>query len=238
MKDDFSGLENMIYSGRGITIGMTPDRKPFVGYTLTGRSHSSQARKLVYANPLKSIVIGITDEKILREGNPSLLVYSTMEFIEDVHSKIIASNGKQTSIISRLAYKDNNDTLSPLHLLIQAHESKVIENGIDLTTYEPDAPNFTPRISGCVDNNSGAFYMVKKMPNSDKPYTKIFTQQLIPGQARTLTTYDGGNETPLVSFNRNEPLFASIVSNTVHDICESLYAAIGPKGNDNYRIAA
>ncbi|MGV8141166.1 MAG: hypothetical protein ACP5NW_01855, partial [Candidatus Woesearchaeota archaeon] len=47
-----------------------------------------------------------------------------------------------------------------------------------------------------------------------------------------------GNETPLVSFNRNEPLFASIVSNTVHDICESLYAAIGPKGNDNYRIAA
>jgi IMP cyclohydrolase len=46
MIDDFSKLKAMKYSGRGITIGMTTEGNSFIGYTLTGRSSSSQARKI------------------------------------------------------------------------------------------------------------------------------------------------------------------------------------------------
>ena len=65
MADDFSKLKEMKYSGRGITIGMTSEGNPFVGYTLTGRSPSSQARKLVYDKSLSTIRTDVTDQEQL-----------------------------------------------------------------------------------------------------------------------------------------------------------------------------
>lgn len=236
MRDDFSELEKMTYSGRGIIIGMTPEGRSFIGYTLTGRSPSSQARSLEYNATLKSINIGITDEKILRTGNPSLLVYSAIEFIDDENARIIASNGKQTDIIRQYAYEDAS--LSPLKLLDRVHASPVSIDGIDVTTYEPDAPNSTPRISGCVGHNEGAFYLVKKMPDSDKPIRLPFPYLLRAGEAQIITTYHGNNDNPLSSFNYPRPLSASIASNNVVEICENLYEAIGPKDGQNYRVAA
>jgi len=251
MKDDFSELESMIYSGRGITMGMTTDGKPFVGYSLTGRSPSSQARKLVYDGTLKNIKIAVTDDKILSAGNPELLVYKAIQFIDDDRTKIVVSNGKQTDILERFAYLD--EPLNAMHLLIRAHESKVIQHDavnqqdIDLTSYEPDKPNFTPRISGCIDtkytksgfnNQLGAFYIVRKQPDSDLQDPGIHTFMLIPGQGHTVTTYKGNNENPLLPFQNKNPLFAEIRSSTAQDICESIYEAIGPKGDNNYRVAA
>ena len=67
MIDDFLKLKEMKYSGRGITIGMTLEGNPFIGYTLTGRSPSSQARKLVYDESLSTIRTDVTDpEQVLQ----------------------------------------------------------------------------------------------------------------------------------------------------------------------------
>ena len=93
--DDFSALKEMTYSGRAITIGMTLDENPFVGYTLTGRHPSSQARRLVYEND--SIRIDVTDTEQLEKGNPSLLVYPAMVH---VGNRIVASNGVHTNLIA------------------------------------------------------------------------------------------------------------------------------------------
>jgi IMP cyclohydrolase len=236
MNDDFSELENMIYSGRGITVGMTPDIKPFIGYSLAGRSPSSQARKLTYDNISKSVAINVTDDAILNTCNKLLLVYMAMAIIDDVKKKMIASNGRQTALILQTVYAEGS--LLPYEVLVKVHRSKVFEDGINLTSYEPDAPNFTPRISGCTDGKTGALYIVRKKPHNNEIEDDLFTFMLEPGQAKALTTYHGGNENPLLPFKYKNPIMAKIVSNTASDICESIYAAIGLKGDNNYRIAA
>src|SRR3989344_6319391 len=101
MKDDFSSLEKMLYPGRGIIVGLTPSENPFIGYFLTGRSKSSQARKLVYSESVYPEKTGIvrteaTDKEQLEKGNPSLLLYPALVSVRDI---IIASNGIQTELI-------------------------------------------------------------------------------------------------------------------------------------------
>ena len=231
MPDDFSALRNMKYSGRGITIGMTPNGNPFVGYSLTGRSSSSQARRLVYDENLLTVRTEVTDSEQLKKGNSDLLIYPA---IISVGNKIVASNGAQTNLLLAFVYK-SYVMLEPRNILYRANEEPFYINGIDVTSYEPDAPNFTPRINGCLDDRFGAFCIIKK---SEKfGINPIYNFGLEPGKARLITTYKGGNENPLLSFDGN-PLEARIDSTTTRDICESIYDAIGPKQEENYRVSS
>jgi IMP cyclohydrolase len=238
MNDDFSALEKMTYSGRGIVIGMTPDGKSFIGYSLTGRSPSSQARKLGYNLASNMINTQVTDEEQLKKGNPALLIYPAIASIDNM---IVASNGKQTLLLMDVFNRDSSNLIqesySPVSVLLEAHKSPRIVDGIDLTSYEPDSPNFTPRISGCIDEKSGALYIVKKSIDDIRPVTNIFSFELHPGNAHMITTYKGGNEFPLVSFGK-DPFRLKIKSTNADDICESIYDAIGPKNGENYRVSA
>lgn len=234
MTDDFSKLKTMKYSGRGITIGMTLDGNPFVGYTLTGRSPSSQARKLVYDEALSTIRTDVTDLEQLKKGNPALLIYPAIVAIGN--HRIVASNGVQTKLLTNSARQMNDKGARPIDMLVDAMNIPVDENGIDITTYEPDAPNFTPRINGCLDEHLGGFYIVRKATEHSAD-VNTFSFNLEPGTARLITTYLGGNENPLLPF-RNNPLEAKVQSVNASQICESLYDAIGPKEGNNYRVAA
>ncbi len=243
MIDNFTTLKDKLYSGRGITLGMTPQGNPFVGYTLTGRSPSSQARKLVYDQVLQTIRTDVTDPEQLRQGNPALLIYPAI--IAVGNNRIVISNGSQTTLLAQ-APKEHRDNLDyfpavpPIDVLVAGMFSDTFEKvsiqGIDLRTYEPDAPNFTPRISGCINRNYGAFHIVRKS-STDAPEHSLFTFHLEPGVAKIITTYHGGNEQPLHPF-RSEPLDAKIFSNDAPTLAEQLYDAIGPKDERNYRVAA
>jgi len=239
VKDDFNPLREMVYSGRGITVGMTPEGKPFVGYTLTGRSPSSQARWLSYNRETDVIRTEVTDKEILETGNPALLLYPAMIAINGGEN-IVASNGAQTRLHADLARENPQEY--PRFTLTKSMKHPVIEGDIDITSYEPDDPNFTPRISACIDKKNVGFYVIKRATSPDLeqiPEVEIIHSgfELEPGKARIITTYAGGNESPLKSFD-GTPLETRVLSTRVHEIVDSLYDAIGPKNGDNYRVSA
>jgi len=128
MNDDFSALRNMKYSGRGIMIGLTLDEKPFIGYSLTGRSPPSQARKLEYDPNQKIISTQVTDKEQLAKGNAALLIYQAVAFVGN--GLMIASNGRQTRLLMDAFYSGER---SPIHILTKANEIPIIEEipGID-----------------------------------------------------------------------------------------------------------
>ncbi|MBI5803489.1 hypothetical protein HY448_02275 [Candidatus Pacearchaeota archaeon] len=231
--DDFSALRGMVYSGRAITIGMTSQGNPFVGYTLTARDEQNQRRILGY-NRDSVKVKSLPGEK---EDNP-LHFYPAIVFVKD---KIVASNGAQTEL---LIQRSKHLSYPPYAVLETAMDNPFIKNfdgqEFDITSYEPDSPNFTPRISACLDRNSGAFHIVRRTELSNGREVNQFSFQLIPGRTKTITTYQGGNESPLVSFKRGL-LEGRVSSSSVGEITDSLFDSINhvnPQDGRNYAIAS
>lgn len=240
MKDDFSALENMLYIGRGILIGMTPSGKPFVGYSLTGRSPSSQARILVQEKRTRIIRTDVTDRKRLEEGSPALLLYPAIIPYKEV---IIAGNGAHTKLIysSLINNIKNSDSINPINLLEDAFKKPFFEydekedRWIDLTSYEPDFPNNTPRISACLANDHGAMQIVRCNEKGEKE-REVHEFNLKSGFCKIITTYSGMSEKILKPFT-GEPLNANISSERVEEIAENLYASIRGKSEHDYRVA-
>jgi IMP cyclohydrolase len=261
MEDNFSALSSMIYSGRGITVGMTPEGNPFVGYTLTGRSPSSQARRLIKGDKTDIVRTELVedDETLIRmfniqneadlsklksdiaKGSRALIVYPA---IMPVGSSIVVSNGAQTKLLYNVARNTNENPMIVFRDAFSKPFYEYDEKGdklIDITTYEPDSPNFTPRISACLGDKLAGIYIVKKRLYSEERDDDLSKILLTPGEARGITTYSGGNENPLAPF-KGELLYFNIDSNDPQEICHNLYNAIGnPNPNDNnkvYRVAA
>ena len=233
MPDDFSPLKKMIYSGRGITVGLTPSGNPFIGYSLTGRSPSSQARKLILDG--KGIRTMPLDEEQLKKGNPLLLLYPAIVSVRD-NSMLIASNGAQTNALVKMA--EENKALGPIDLFNGAFSSPKIAEGIDLSSYEPDVPNYTPRISAIAQGDKAAMFIVRN--KNGEQDSDIYPITFEKGKGKMITTYLGANEKPaLVSF-LGEPFTIAVRSEKSEEIVESLYAAIkgGWTSDENYRVAA
>jgi IMP cyclohydrolase len=86
----------MAYPGRVVIIGKTPSGNlPFVVYCITGRSPSSQARRIVFEEA--RAVVRPTDDELLETGDPELLLYPAIM----ISQGIAVSNGRQTSSIRR-----------------------------------------------------------------------------------------------------------------------------------------
>jgi len=241
MADDLELLRKMAYSGRGITVGMTPQGNVFVGYSLTGRSPSSQARRLV-KTPLSDGLPGFaietepTNKEDLEKGTPALLIYPAIIVFGDV---VLASNGAQTGLLFERAKTESRGSggSGAMALLRESFRATHMVGGIDITTYEPDEPNFTPRISACVMDRQAAFHIVRCEDGRKRDAYHSFG--LEPGRGKFITTYRGGNEKPLLPFS-GDPLDVAIVSCNAPAIAESLYDATrgGKEVGDDFRVAA
>jgi len=243
--NDFSALEQMTYSGRGITVGMTPSGAPFIGYSLTGRSPPSQARELVYDEKNQVVRTSVTDPEQLADGSPALLLYPA---IANSSKGMVVSNGAQTKLIYseaiRIVGKTTEEVLGRAlgarafgpYESFWEYDAK--EGWIDITSYEPDAPNFTPRISAYQRGSNAAMYIVRKTEDGGL-FSIGFKISLIPKEGKLITTYKGGNEKPLLPFDSN-PLDVAITSESPEEIVDSLYDAIkgGQNPEDNYRVAS
>tara|TARA_Y100000310_G_scaffold112743_1_gene111248 strand:+ start:4329 stop:5117 length:789 start_codon:yes stop_codon:yes gene_type:complete len=239
MKDDFEALKDMVYSGRGITVGMTPLGNQFIGYSLTGRSPSSQARELVQAEKTGTVRTSVTDRETLEKGSPALLIYPA---IVPVRGALIASNGAQTDLIYSQVmnvprFQHPNLLLSHTFGNSSFRYDHQNDRRIDITTYEPDEPNNTPRISACLFEDWAALHIVR-CEDGEKD-TDITGFKLLPGEGKLITTYKGGNETPLLPFE-GQPLEVKVNSETAGGIAEGIYSAIygGQNQGDNYRVSA
>lgn len=113
------------YVGRGIVIGKSEDgQKACVAYFIMGRSENSRNR--IFSEKGDEVIIYPFDAS--RVEDPSLIIYSPIKVCTN---KLIVTNGDQTDTIY--------DFLK---------EGKSFEEALKTREFEPDSPNFTPRISG------------------------------------------------------------------------------------------
>ncbi|MBN1273596.1 MAG: hypothetical protein JXB26_15120 [Candidatus Aminicenantes bacterium] len=218
MDKNLEALAGMTYPGRVIIIGREQENKTAVIYVITGRSPSSQARMMEREE--KGIRVVPSDEENLKKGNRNLLIYPPVLFGKG----IAVSNGKQTVDVHE-AMKTKKTAVD---VLVEAHKK---------WDYEPDEPNFTPRISGCVlPSGSYAVGIIKKGVSqaAEKFY---FDFPLQAGEGKLIATYQGENRDPLPSFS-GEPLLVRLQTNGAKETAESVYSALEPKrGENDFRVA-
>jgi len=212
-------LEDMEYPGRGIIIGNTKDTELFCAYFLTGRSPSSQARKLVAGEG--KISTEPTDLNTISQGNIYLLVYNAILWKRDA---IAVSNGNQTDSILAGTLKG----IWPFKECTKDWE------------YEPDAPIYTPRINGRILRNEGPhgrflaeLGIIRK--GVDGKSERIDYSLDIEGgkKAYCITTYGGPNIKPLPIFE-GKPFAVGFGSSSASGICQEL----GDMLNPEFRVSA
>ncbi len=256
MTEDITGLEKiagMEYPGRLLVVGNDASGTcDVVVYAVTGRSPSSRARR--FAMEGKDIKTDVTNKDAIKSGNAALLLYKAVCF--DTKGWMVVSNGAQTDVISEII--DNKIEschrafdYEPIDLLMKAFAKPVTlknpslvrgkdNEEIDLTRYEPDAPNFTPRISAIIKDGSAAISIVKLADAMmTRQFYEITSQMLNPGVGYCVSTYTGRNVAKggvLPSFE-GEP-FAVELRGTTKEIVNDVYKALGPKdGGDDFRVA-
>ena len=127
-------LRENAYPGRGIIIGRSPDgRHAVTAYFIMGRSENSRNRIFVEEGE------GIRTEAFdpSKVTDPSLIIYAPVRVLGN---KTIVTNGDQTDTIYDLM--DRQQTF---------------EQALRTREFEPDAPNYTPRISGILHVGDGKF---------------------------------------------------------------------------------
>lgn len=185
-------LKENAYPGRGIIIGKSKDGKSAVtAYFIMGRSENSRNR--VFTRDGEGLRTEAFDPSKLVD--PSLIIYSPVRVLGN---KTIVTNGDQTDTIYELM---NNQ--------------QTFEQALRTREFEPDVPNYTPRISGIIklkDDKTFNYAMsilksANGNPDSCQRYTFSYSTP-VNGEGHFIHTYKGDGN-PLPSFE-GEPKLISI----------------------------
>ncbi len=184
-------LSTNAYPGRGIVIGVSADgKKAVTAYFIMGRSSNSRNR--VFVTEAEGIRTEAFDPSKLED--PSLIIYAPVRVLGN---NTIVTNGDQT------------DTIYDLMA-----EGKTFEESLRTREFEPDGPNFTPRISGLMEVAEGKFnysMSILKSNNGNPAACNRYTfayENPVAGEGHFIHTYmcDGD---PLPSFE-GEPKWVGI----------------------------
>ena len=184
-------LKENSYPGRGIIVGRSEDgTKAVIAYFIMGRSSNSRNR--IFVEDGEGIRTQAFDPSKLED--PSLIIYAPVRVLGN---KTIVTNGDQTDTIY-----DGMD------------RQMTFEQSLRCREFEPDGPNYTPRISGVMHIENGNYSYAMSILKSDNGnpdaclrYTFAY-EKAIPGEGRFIHTYKcDGN--PLPSFE-GEPKLVQI----------------------------
>lgn len=187
-------LKANAYPGRGIILGRSEDgSKAVAAYFIMGRSENSRNR--VFVEEGEGIRTQAFDPSKLTD--PSLIIYAPVRVLGN---KTIVTNGDQTDTI----YEGMDRQLT-------------FEQSLRQREFEPDAPNYTPRISGIMHIENGKYSYAMSIlksnngsPDSCNRYT--FAYENCPaGEGHFIHTYKCDGD-PLPSFE-GEPKWVSIPDN-------------------------
>ena len=187
-------LKSNSYPGRGIIIGKSPDgKKAVTAYFIMGRSENSRNR--VFVEDGEGIRTQAFDPSKLTDL--SLIIYAPVRVLGN---KTIVTNGDQTDTI----YEGMDKQLT-------------FEQSLRSREFEPDGPNYTPRISGVMHIENGNFNYAMSIlksnngnPDSCNRYTFAY-ENPVAGEAHFIHTYmHDGN--PLPSFE-GEPKLVEAMDN-------------------------
>ena len=184
-------LQSNSYPGRGIIIGRSADgTKAVTAYFIMGRSENSRNR--VFVEDGEGIRTQAFDPSKLTD--PSLIIYAPVRVLGN---KTIVTNGDQTDTI----YESMDKQLT-------------FEQSLRSRTFEPDGPNYTPRISGIMHIENGTYNYAMSIlksnngnPESSHRYTFAY-EKPAAGEGQFIRTYPcDGNPRPRVD---GEPSLGSI----------------------------
>ena len=173
-------LNSLAYHGRGIIIGKSPDgRKAVTAYFIMGRSENSRNR--IFVEDGEGIRTQAFDPSKLED--PSLIIYAPVRVLGN---KTIVTNGDQTDTI----YDGLDDELT-------------FEQSLRSRQFEPDGPNYTPRISGVMHIKKGVFdysMSILKSNNGNPAANNRYTfsyENPVAGEGHFIHTYmHDGNPLP------------------------------------------
>ena len=175
-------LKNNAYPGRGIVLGKTPDgKKAVAAYFIMGRSSNSRNR--VFVEDGEGIRTQAFDPSKMED--PSLIIYTPVRVLGN---KTIVTNGDQTDTI----YEGMDKQMT-------------FEQSLRSREFEPDGPNYTPRISGIMHIENGHYnyaMSILKSNNGDPESCCRFTfayENPAAGEGRFIHTYMHDGD-PLPSF--------------------------------------
>ena len=206
-------LKENAYPGRGIVIGKTPNGKYAVtAYFIMGRSENSRNR--VFIEDGEGIRTQAFDPSKLVD--PSLIIYAPVRVLGN---KTIVTNGDQTDTIYELMDK-----------------GQTFEQSLRTREFEPDGPNYTPRISGIMQVADGSYnyaMSILKSNNGNPESCNRFTytyENPIAGEGRFIHTYmHDGN--PLPSFEGEPKLVA--IEEDIDDFTNTLWNSL----NDDNKVS-
>ena len=200
MADIFDYLRERPYPGRGIFMGTAPNGEGVCAYFIMGRSENSRNR--VFEKTPDGIRTRAFDESKMTD--PSLIIYHPVRRAGDV---LIVTNGDQTDTVRDYIAAGK----SPYDALVTRF-------------FEPDEPNFTPRVSAVRYKNGGYQLSILRTRDGVGCDRAFFDYAPIAGAGHFISTY-GGFGSPLPSF-AGAPVECAVPQSGARELAEGLWAAL------------
>lgn len=203
----FKELQSKTYPGRGIVLGKSSDGKKAVcAYFIMGRSENSRNR--IFVEDGEGIRTQAFDPS--KMVDPSLIIYAPVRVLGN---KTIVTNGDQTDTI----YQNMDQQMT-------------FEQSLRCREFEPDAPNYTPRISGIMNIENGTYDYAMSIlksnqgdPESCNRYTFTYENPKA-GEGRFIHTY-AKDVNPLPSFE-GEPTWVSLEEDDIDAFTKKLWESL------------
>ena len=204
MYDLFSYLSGNPYPGRGILLGCSADgRRAVIAYFIMGRSENSRNR--VFEITEDGIRTKAFDES--RMTDPSLIIYHPVRVVDGT---TIVTNGDQTDTVAD-AFRSGGSWVRALRT----------------REFEPDGPNYTPRISGMVRPDGSYRLAILKSADGNPACCRRFFYEYdapIAGQGHFISTYQTDGD-PLPSFE-GEPRTVELGDETAAALADRLWNSL------------
>ena len=198
-------LKDNSYVGRGIVIGKSADgEKAVTAYFIMGRSENSRNR--IFEKIGDEVIIYPFDASKVED--PSLIIYSPVRVIDN---KLIVTNGDQTDTVYDFV-----------------KDGKTFEEALETRCFEPDAPNYTPRISGMITFDEGDFtYKMSILKSADENGSQCnrytFSYNTLKGLGHFIHTYNcDGNPIPTFTGEPERVAIPNDIDAFTNEIWENL----------------
>ena len=197
-------LQSNPYPGRGIVLGRSADAtKAVIAYFIMGRSENSRNR--VFVETPDGIRTQAFDPSKMTD--PSLIIYNPVRVFG---ASTIVTNGDQTDTI--------REGLAA---------GKTFSQALHTRTFEPDEPNYTPRIPGLVKKDGDYVLSILKSADGDPASCRRYFyayEKPLAGQGHFIHTYMGDGN-PLPSFE-GEPEQIAITSETPEEFAQLIWNSL------------
>ena len=219
MTDIFSYLKERSYPGRGILLGTMPDGTSAIAYFIMGRSENSRNR--VFETTDDGIRTRAADDA--KMVDPSLIIYHPVRRIEgDKGTTTVVTNGDQTDTVQ--------DALLRGYTWMDALRTR---------TFEPDAPNWTPRVSGVLSPDGSYMLSILKARDGQPDCCQRFYYTYdtpARGVGHFISTYEGFGS-PLPSFG-GEPVATELPQMGAKELADALWDALNADNRVSLYVCA